>query len=47
MIDFLEQQSLQKIVIEESGGTVRLHGNLQDSWERDMSGRSLLGKPCY
>jgi len=42
LLDFLRQHSEEKIIIEESGGTLRIQGKLQDMVETDMCSRILF-----
>ena len=42
LLDFFRQHSGKKIVVEESGGTLRIQGKLQDLVETDMCSRILF-----
>ena len=42
LLDFLRQHSEEKIIVEESGGTLRIQGKLQDLVETDMCNRILF-----
>ena len=42
LLDFLRQHCEEKIIVEESGGTLRIQGKLQDLVETDMCSRILF-----
>ena len=42
LLDFFRQHSGKKIIVEESGGTLRIQGKLQDLVETDMCSRILF-----
>ena len=42
LLDFFRQHSEEKIIVEESGGTLRIQGKLQDLVETDMCSRTLF-----
>ena len=42
LLDFLRQHTEEKIIVEESGGTLRIQGRLQDQVETDMCSRILF-----
>jgi len=42
LLDFFSQHSGKKIIVEESGGTLRIQGKLQDLVETDMCSRILF-----
>ena len=42
LLDFLRQHTEEKIIIEESGGTLRIQGKLQDMVETNMCSRILF-----
>ena len=42
LLDFFRQHSGKKIVVEESGGTLRIQGKLKDLVETDMCSRILF-----
>ena len=42
LLDFLRRHSGKKIIVEESGGTLRIQGRLQDQVETDMCSRILF-----
>ena len=42
LLDFFRQHSGKKIIVEESGGTLRIQGKLQDLVETDMCSRTLF-----
>ena len=42
LLDFFGQHSGKKIIVEESGGTLRIQGKLQDLVETDMCSRTLF-----
>ena len=42
LLDFLRQNSEEKIIVEESGGTLRILGKLQHLVETDMCSRILF-----
>ena len=42
LLDFFRQHTEEKIIVEESGGTLRIQGRLQDQVETDMCSRILF-----
>ena len=42
LLDFLRQHTEEKIIVEESGGTIRIQGKLKDLVETDMCSRILF-----
>ena len=42
LLDFFRQHSEKKIIVKESGGTLRIQGKLQDLVETDMCNRILF-----
>ena len=42
LLDFFRQHSGKKIIVKESGGTLRIQGKLQDLLETDMCSRILF-----
>ena len=42
LLDFLRQHTEEKIIVEESGGTLRIQGKLQDLVETDMCSSVLF-----
>ena len=42
LLDYFRQHSEEKIILEESGGTLRIQGKLQDLVETDMCSRILF-----
>ena len=42
LLDFLRQHTEEEILLEESGGTLRIQGKLQDLVETDMCSRILF-----